>query len=121
MRRTLLLLGLVGAASGLPGLSATGTAAEHRVDSAADIGRLEGKLGPGDVLVMADGTWTDQAIVFRGKGTEDRPLSLRAQTPGKVVLTGKSSLEIDGEHLVVGGLCFLGATSARDGVKISGR
>jgi poly(beta-D-mannuronate) lyase len=36
-------------------------------------------------------------------------------------LTGKSSLEIDGEHLVVSGLCFRGASSAKDGVKILGR
>jgi poly(beta-D-mannuronate) lyase len=120
MRRALFLLGVFGAAAALPSLPATGIAAEHPVGSAADIRRLEGKLGPGDALVMADGTWTDQAIVFRGKGTPDRPLSLRARTPGKVNLTGKSSIEIDGEHLVVSGLYLRGA-SAKDGVKISGR
>src|SRR4051812_11705146 len=97
MGPTRLLLGLIGVAAGLGGFPDTGGAAEHKVTSAAEIGRLAARLGPGDVLVMADGTWTDQAIVFRGKGSRDRPIGLRAETPGKVVLTGKSSLEIDGE------------------------
>src|SRR5256885_633170 len=79
-------------------------AAEYRVSSADDIARLTNTLRPGDVLVMADGTWTDQAVVFRGRGTPDQPITLRAQTPGRVVLTGASSLKIDGEHLVVSGL-----------------
>src|SRR5205807_692105 len=73
------------------------------------------------VLVMADGTWKDQAIAFRGKGTPEEPITLRAETPGKVILTGRSSLEIDGESLVVRGLCLRGGTSEKEGVKIAGR
>ncbi len=70
---------------------------------------------------MAERTWVDQALAFRGHGTPDRPITLRAQTPGKVILSGKSRLDVDGEHLVVSGLCFRGASSGGDGVKIAGR
>jgi poly(beta-D-mannuronate) lyase len=107
--------------SGLGILGSPASAAEHRVSSAEEIGRLAGTLRPGDVLVMADGTWNDQAVAFRGKGTPDMPITLRAQTPGKVVLTGNSALTIDGEHLVVSGLRMRKVTSAGDGVRISGR
>jgi hypothetical protein len=75
-------------------------AVEHRVSDAAAIARAASQAQPGDVLVMSDGAWRDQAIVFDAKGTAERPITLRAQTPGKVVLTGKSSITIDGEHLV---------------------
>jgi poly(beta-D-mannuronate) lyase len=95
--------------------------AERRVSSAEEIGRLSGALRPGDVLVMADGTWKDQAVAFRGKGTPERPVTLRAETPGKVILTGNSSLTIDGEDLVVSGLCLQGGKSEKDAVTISGR
>jgi len=53
---------------------------------------------------LTDGVWTDQYIRFEGDGTERAPLVLRAQTPGLVVLTGKSWLDISGHWLVVDGL-----------------
>ena len=44
-------------------------AADFRASSAADISRLAAEAKPGDVLVLADGAWTDQAILFGAKGT----------------------------------------------------
>ncbi len=61
---------------------------------------------PGDCLILAEGEWRDASLVFTGKGTEDAPITLRAATPGKTVLTGKSTLRIGGEYLVVEGLLF---------------
>jgi poly(beta-D-mannuronate) lyase len=114
---SLLLAGLTG-----PATAATRSlAAEYRVSSAEAIERLTGKLQPGDVIVMADGTWKDQAIVFGGRGTAERPITLRAETPGKVILTGRSVVEVDGEHLVVSGLSLKEGTSTGDGVKLAGR
>jgi poly(beta-D-mannuronate) lyase len=95
-------------------------AAEHPVASAADITRVAATARPGDVLVMNDRNWTDQKITLTAKGTPDNPITLRAQTPGKVVLTGTSSLVIDGEHLVVSGLLFKEGKGATDGVRING-
>ncbi len=96
-------------------------AAEHRVSTAAEIARAAAEAKPGDVLVLSDGEWKDQVIVFGAKGTAEKPIALRAQTPGKVVLTGKSSVEIDGEHLVVSGLFLKDGQLTGDGVKLAGR
>jgi poly(beta-D-mannuronate) lyase len=79
-------------------------AAEHHVRSAADVAAAATNARPGDVLVMADGTWQDQMITVAAKGTKDQPITLRAQTPGKVILAGDSSVTIDGDHVVVSGL-----------------
>lgn len=81
-------------------------ATEHTATSQADIARITAALRPGDNLILADGTWKDQIIVFRGQGTGQKPITLRAATPGKVVFSGKSSLTVEGEHLVVSGLSF---------------
>lgn len=89
-------------------------AAEHRVSTPAEIAAAAKSAAPGDVLVMKDGTWTDAKIVFEAKGTKEQPITLRAETPGKVVITGNSVLRIAGEHLVVNGLKFERCTSAED-------
>ncbi len=93
--------------------NATGTT--HRVETPAEIRRvMANDAGPGDILVMANGTWEDSEIAFEGRGTAEAPIVLRAETPGEVVLTGNSRIRIGGEHLVVKGLLF------RDGYIESG-
>ncbi len=61
---------------------------------------------PGQVIVMHNGTWTNAVINFNSKATASNPVILRAQTPGKVVLNGKSILKISSPNLVVDGLVF---------------
>lgn len=61
---------------------------------------------PGDVILMRDGTWTDAEIVFQAAGEAEQPITLRAATPGRVVLTGRSRLRFSGTWLVVDGLRF---------------
>lgn len=63
---------------------------------------------PGDEIVMADGTWKDVRVRFIGKGTANNPITLRAETRGKVIIGGKSDLKFGGEYLVVEGLHFKG-------------
>ena len=61
---------------------------------------------PGDNLILREGEWRDANIVFANRGTEAEPITLKAATPGKTILTGNSTLRIGGEHLVVEGLLF---------------
>ena len=61
---------------------------------------------PGDTLVMTNGVWKDVNLRFRGTGRPDAPITLRADTPGEVILSGTSRLSIVGRHLVVEGLLF---------------
>lgn len=71
---------------------------------------------PGAEIVMADGEWSDLRIRFVGVGTEERPITLRAETPGGVVLRGASDLQLAGEHLVVDGLAFRDGASPSSAV-----
>ena len=64
------------------------------------------KLQPGDTLVLANGVWQDFEMVFIGDGTADEPISLRAEDPGKVILSGLSNLRLAGSYLHVSGLIF---------------
>ncbi|MEO0514272.1 MAG: polysaccharide lyase 6 family protein [Planctomycetota bacterium] len=81
-------------------------AAEFTVSSAQDIADAMQLANPGDTLIMTNGTWQDQVIDFAGQGAASNAITLRAQTPGGVQLTGNSRLSISGSHLVVDGLNF---------------
>ncbi|MEO0818572.1 MAG: chondroitinase-B domain-containing protein, partial [Pseudomonadota bacterium] len=61
---------------------------------------------PGDTIFLANGVWNDFDMLVEGAGTDAAPITVRAQTPGEVILSGQSSLRLAGEHLVVSGLVF---------------
>jgi len=69
---------------------------------------------------MKDGAWKDQKISFKASGTEAMPITLRAETLGKVVLEGESSLAIEGEHLVIEGLWLNQATGEKEAIAVGG-
>ena len=81
-------------------------AVEFLARTADEISFALRKASPGDTVVLINGVWTDQYIRFEGEGTELAPLVLRAQTPGQVLLTGNSRLDISGHWLVADGLRF---------------
>ncbi|MGD7707063.1 polysaccharide lyase 6 family protein [Microlunatus sp. Y2014] len=76
------------------------------VSTPAELGAAYAWAEPGDVIMMKNGTWRDVGIEFRAMGTAERPITLRAQTPGGVIISGSSYLRILGDHLVVDGLTF---------------
>jgi poly(beta-D-mannuronate) lyase len=85
-----------------------------KVSNAAELNDAIANATAGDNIILSDGIWTDIQINFIGKGTESKPISLRAETPGKVFIEGVSCLKIAGEYLNVDGLYFRnGYTPAR--------
>lgn len=75
---------------------------ETIVSNLAELNQALGSAAPGDTIVMADGTWQDTVINLAVAG----PLTLRAQTPGKVLLTGRSAVALNSPDLTVSGLTF---------------
>lgn len=61
---------------------------------------------PGDHIVLANGIWNDTELVFKGEGSEEKPIRLVAQTKGNVFLEGQSNLKLSGKYLHVEGLVF---------------
>ena len=77
---------------------------------------------PGDVLVIADGTYENQLLELRGRGSSERPVVVRAETPGGVIFSGRSALSIEGEQLVVEGLLFTdGHAAEKEVISLSGK
>ncbi len=63
-------------------------------------------LQPGDTVILANGTWTDVELKFKAEGLPDNPIELKAEEPGKVIISGQSNLSFSGSHIIVSGLVF---------------
>lgn len=66
---------------------------------------------PGEHIVMSDGTWSDVRIKITASGTESKPITLRAETPGQVLIEGQSDLALGGDYINVNGLYFVNGYS----------
>lgn len=76
------------------------------VHNQQEYGAAVKKLALGDRILLANGEWRDFAVRLSGAGSEANPITLTAETPGKVILTGNSSLRMAGSWLVVSNLVF---------------
>ncbi|HCD34309.1 MAG TPA: hypothetical protein DER01_18000 [Phycisphaerales bacterium] len=89
-----------------------------QVESAKQLNDVCKYVQPGDQIIWKDGTYADQDIKFAplNRADDQKPITLRAQTPGKVVLTGSSRILIDGKRLVVSGFDLNGGSIPSDWV-----
>lgn len=63
-------------------------------------------LAPGDVVVWKNGTYNAVTAKLKAKGAEGSPVVLKAETPGKVVFTGASSLSLSGAYFRAEGFAW---------------
>lgn len=86
-----------------------GAVASPAVTSVTNLAQLDAAVAaakPGDTIVLHDGSWRDANVVLRAAGTPQAPITVRAETPGKVVFTGASSLTFAAPWVNVEGLLF---------------
>ncbi|MGJ8642515.1 MAG: polysaccharide lyase 6 family protein [Luteolibacter sp.] len=84
------------------------SAAEYSIGSSDDLEEL--KLAAGDVIIWKDGVYKDQEIRLNGMdGTDENPITLRAETDGGVKLQGESQITIGAKHWLIQGFHFDGS------------
>jgi len=73
----------------------------------------------GTTITLEDGNWNDVFINFKKNGTSSEPITITAQNPGAVFMTGNSRVYIEGTYITVSGLVFQNPSNlAIDGDKI---
>ena len=90
------------------GSSLAAFASERTATTADELRDALATAKPGDIVVLRDGEWKDLVIELKTGGVQNSPITLRAQTPGKVILSGSSWLRLGAPHIVVDGLRFQG-------------
>lgn len=89
---------------------------ETLVKNKAELDEAIANAQPGDNIVMANGNWQDVEIKFTGEGNERNPITIKAETPGKVIIGGVSDLKFGGKYLIVDGLHFKNGHSPSNAV-----
>jgi len=60
----------------------------------------------GTTITLADGIWEDVELRLEGIGTAESPITIQAETPGSVIISGQSNLAFSGEFIIISGLVF---------------
>ncbi len=94
----------------------TTEAKNFSVASAAEIKSITSSVQPGDTVLLKNGEWKDQEIIFKGEGTSSLPIVLKAETNGAVILNGSSKLRFSGSFMIVEGLNFSGGAVEKGAV-----
>jgi poly(beta-D-mannuronate) lyase len=84
-------------------------AATHRVDSLAALQARLGEAGPGDVLIVRNGSYAASAPLRIGcAGRDGSPVVIRAETVGGVTIEGTGGFLVEpaAAHLVIEGFVF---------------
>ncbi|WP_407557555.1 chondroitinase-B domain-containing protein [Winogradskyella sp. 4-2091] len=79
---------------------------EVLIKNIAELQNAISQAEPGSTIILANGIWKDTQIKFYGLGTEEAPITLKAETPGEVFIEGQSFLHLGGTYLNVEGLYF---------------
>lgn len=93
----------------------TAEAREYVVSLSEVAGSLK-KAKPGDRIVITSGTYQDVKLKWQASGTDRKPIIIEAQQPGKVIISGQTSLQLAGEYLVLRGLYFKDGAPTRKGL-----
>lgn len=107
MVRTIILWGLA--------LLAVVSCSEHSY-TLEQIGNALEKAAPGDTLWIKDGNYSGKTLSWKASAPADKPVVVMAENPGKVVLSGETSLKISGTGLEANGLLFSGCTTGRSSI-----
>jgi len=81
-------------------------AKETLVANPAEFANAAKNAQAGDTIILKNGLWKEKRLRIQANGTSDQPITLKAETPGKVILRGKSSISVAGSHLILDGLWF---------------
>src|ERR1700741_1349341 len=86
------------------------------VNNIEELNNANKNAKPGDSIILQNGEWKNVTISLDCIGSKDKPVIIKAQTPGKVLITGNSKLKIGGQYIIVDGLYFTNGYAGRDAV-----
>ena len=68
-------------------------------------------------MILKNGTWKDARLFIKKGGSDKKPLVIRAESPGGVIFSGNSSIEMDAPYVTVDGVLFQNGSFLEKGNK----
>ncbi len=76
------------------------------VSTISDLNHKIKSAKPSDTIILKNNTYKDVKLVLHAEGESNKPIVVKAETPGKVFIEGNSTLRIGGQFVEVHGLVF---------------
>ena len=86
------------------------------VKNAGELKKANKEAAAGDIIILQNGEWNNVNISLDCNGTKEKPIIFKAETAGKVLITGNSKLQLGGNFIIVDGLYFTRGFSGSDPV-----
>lgn len=86
------------------------------VKNADELKKANKEAKPGDQIILQNGEWNNITIKLNCNGTKEMPVTFKAETTGKVKITGNSKLLIGGNYIVIEGLLFTEGYAGDDAI-----
>ncbi|MBP9103972.1 MAG: polysaccharide lyase 6 family protein [Chitinophagaceae bacterium] len=86
------------------------------VKNAEELKKANKEASPGDIIILQDGIWNNITISLNCTGTKEQPITFKAQTAGKVIISGNSKLLIGGTYIIVDGFYFTNGYAGSDAI-----
>ena len=86
------------------------------VKNADELKKANKEANPGDIIILQNGIWNNITISLNCTGTKEQPITFKAQTVGKVIISGNSKLQIGGTYIIVDGFYFSNGYAGDDAV-----
>lgn len=83
----------------------------YLVHNEQEFNAISTQIKPGDEVRIANGTYKPWALKISTNGTADRPITIQAETTGKVIFTGdveQAIFQLTGSYTVLKGITFTG-------------
>jgi len=88
----------------------------YTIHTEQEFNTISAQLKPGDNVVIANGTYGTWSLVANTIGTAAKPVTIKAETSGKVIFTGDTDhpmFQLTGEYTTLSGLTFTGCNIAK--------
>lgn len=87
------------------------------VSNKEDLESIIKEVKQGEEIILKDGIWHEVQLNLKKGGTEQAPILIKAETPGKVFFTGESYLIFSAPNIIVDGITFTNGM-LRDGIAV---
>jgi poly(beta-D-mannuronate) lyase len=98
--------------------SAAVSAKSYTVRTRQQFNTVAATMQLGDAIIIANGTYTGWAATILTAGTAAQPITIKAETVGKVIFTGSSTetvFKLTGKYITICGITFAGCNLAKAG------
>ena len=77
-----------------------------KVNSSEGLLRAAKIVRPGQAIIVADGVYNNLKLNLVNSGTRNKPIIIRAENPGKAIISGDSAIAIDADYNIFAGFYF---------------